>query len=900
MHVRPVDDLDLGDILTILSLIVIGFLVSMRTEQIAARNTTYVLVARQLAQAAVDDAVAQMRLSMPALTVNSTYASAPGLAAGYPVSVLATQQLYSMPVANNGSVDLNVDQSIISLNNNYLTTTSREVYVGWIPVLNNGSVTSVSAVPMIGRYAYWVDDEAAKINLNYAVARSSCMGILPSDIDQTVTMTNSLVTSNQAATLANSVAYFAQNTNIFTPEEVQLVVNPIQSYTTSVYSQSQFSVTTYNTDNGLTPWGTKTWYLNTNALAWQAEIDSGCSNTLNAFGLTNMFGQAFLSKYTVAPGDPNLVKQITANIADFIVPRGVLPYGALSLEGGSGEGTNGIPTNYLGLQKFPYLNEIVVQPSYCEDNTQLRVQLWIQCELVNPYEEPLGLGGYITISLDKFKFEVTGTSLLIPPPPSMPYYCGTESNWVPCGCPDTGATIPAQDQTIAIPANVPAHGYSVVSVLYEATVPDEISPLIGVDKVWVRFNKVMLTSGSNPNTVCDWAILPDFNLTSSGSPGDHFYFSGNYTGDSSSPPIQGSADCNPADWVATYDNACAEGIAKNDPRVRRFTRWTPPGTGNQLPWTPVYPLTATPTTLASQNTSFGYLGGLDNSVVNFACGTGIGGLGNDPANASVTTVAKHPSFYIKASASATNYESIAELGYIHTGLQWRTLLLQPWPASESLSNYIPDWAVLDLFCITNAPRININATLSCLSSNLLTQRFTPLLAACSQGFPNLGQSNTQLVGNVQLANLPTAAYFGPDTDRPVMVSNIYNMVWANTGPLSWSAVRTAGSHHFTPGLYDMVGELCEIKLVATNFATGTTDALREARLRTFANLVTVRSDTFTVWAIGQAISDANNNGIYDAGDSIMAEAKVEAVVQRYEDPPGSVKFRTLYYRYLTP
>jgi len=37
--------------------------------------------------------------------------------------------------------------------------------------------------------------------------------------------------------------------------------------------------------------------------------------------------------------------------------------------------------------------------------------------------------------------------------------------------------------------------------------------------------------------------------------------------------------------------------------------------------------------------------------------------------------------------------------------------------------------------------------------------------------------------------------------------------------------------------------------------------------------------------------------------NVVAEAKVEAVVQRYEDRSttrDTVKFRTLYFRYLTP
>ena len=74
-------------------------------------------------------------------------------------------------------------------------------------------------------------------------------------------------------------------------------------------------------------------------------------------------------------------------------------------------------------------------------------------------------------------------------------------------------------------------------------------------------------------------------------------------------------------------------------------------------------------------------------------------------------------------------------------------------------------------------------------------------------------------------------------------------------------------------------------------------SVREQLVRSLANLITVRSDRFTVWVIAQAIQDVNNNGVFDPGlDVIAAETKVQAVVERYVEA-GQVKFRTLYFRY---
>src|SRR5439155_27271282 len=50
-------------VLAVLLLIVIAFAVSMRTEQVAARNNSYIQTARQLADAGVNDAMYLLRLN---------------------------------------------------------------------------------------------------------------------------------------------------------------------------------------------------------------------------------------------------------------------------------------------------------------------------------------------------------------------------------------------------------------------------------------------------------------------------------------------------------------------------------------------------------------------------------------------------------------------------------------------------------------------------------------------------------------------------------------------------------------------------------------------------------------------------------------------------------------------
>ena len=84
------------------------------------------------------------------------------------------------------------------------------------------------------------------------------------------------------------------------------------------------------------------------------------------------------------------------------------------------------------------------------------------------------------------------------------------------------------------------------------------------------------------------------------------------------------------------------------------------------------------------------------------------------------------------------------------------------------------------------------------------------------------------------------------------------------------------------------------------------DAGKEAIIRRIANLITVRSSTFTVWVMAQSIKQTPQNtsiGTFNPTfDLITGEVKAQAVVERYESAPGATtstpKFRTRYFRYL--
>jgi len=142
---------------------------------------------------------------------------------------------------------------------------------------------------------------------------------------------------------------------------------------------------------------------------------------------------------------------------------------------------------------------------------------------------------------------------------------------------------------------------------------------------------------------------------------------------------------------------------------------------------------------------------------------------------------------------------------------------------------------------------------------------------------------------------------GPESYLQVTVAqNIYDDV-----PASRDYLDTYGMRDGRNGIFDTIGEICEIKGLADD-STQQED-VREAAIRRIANLITVRSSTFTVWVLAQSIKQPNTParlqpiGTLDPTVDLppTGEVKAQAVVERYENPPGSVpKFRTRYFRYL--
>jgi hypothetical protein len=160
---------------------------------------------------------------------------------------------------------------------------------------------------------------------------------------------------------------------------------------------------------------------------------------------------------------------------------------------------------------------------------------------------------------------------------------------------------------------------------------------------------------------------------------------------------------------------------------------------------------------------------------------------------------------------------------------------------------IPDWAMLDLFTCTNEPfagRININA------------------------FVNAGIGSTAAS---QHQNALSALLYNTGAGA-VAVGNILGLGFTSyTPPASY------------PNVFSMVGQVCEVG----SMTLGGHKVVNEQAIRAIADLINVRSDTFTIWVRAQATPYGN--------DVVCGEARLQTVVQR-DSTTG--KWRILYQRWM--
>jgi len=857
-------------VLVMLTVLVVGFNAATRTEQIAARNFSYQGVASQMADMAVNRGLALLNM-----TVTNSVVTQPGRAWS---SDAGDVQLSSAALGGGASlVNLNTWQAGTNATNYFIATNTTTAFFQ-VPFIE----ARVSNVP-VGRYAFWIDDDGSKMNLN-ATWTNARADFLPTNARPYSLL---VFTSFPNLSLANlsvsnfSVMVTTNTTNrtlgwsyFFTPRQLMM----LSGLNIGTYQKLMFHATG---GPGNQARGTFVLAPNNEPAALDAGSDSGMlsvygnanyrgdldalENALNrvassylASGNYNLYfgqGRHFLAKYS-----SNVARQIIANINDAALPASAESYtGATAINMLSGPNSTDenmpVPRSVLGLRPTPYLNEVAVAVVQCTNfppggiaGGPAELQVWMHCELVDPYQTGLGADWAIKYKIQDLEFSGTYvlngvTNNFSNPTNSIGW------NW------DGGLL------AVTNSGPIPPNSYHVPTTAFAfewqagGVVPAGASNVV-FTTVSVRPSlALLLVSGTNFTTVRDWAFGDDF-------PGGHFVFN--------NPPVV-TAPLGFNGYGAFPPGAVTFGpsIAKNDPRVRRFADYEPP-----LP--------------AWQARSTNSLG-VANPTFNPVGGTGISGVGNDPVTG-VTDIFNHPSFAPVSGSILPSWTSVFDLSRIHTGLQWRTLQLRAQDASEAAVGVVPDWALLEAFTVSNNPapvvaKLNVNSLPYPAAAGATNQ--ASLRALLEQGMARPLAVAGLFAGNTNAASATAAAINGVNLGIPtnsvflVSGTNSYLAVASNIARLdfspSWRQNRPAA---LPPNALGMLAEVLEINGIS-NFTNN--EAANEGRARGFYDALAASSDVFTIFSVGQAL---------DRNGDVTGETFRRTQVAR--DPANPARFKVIF------
>ena len=871
--------------MSVLVMMVVGLAGVMRNEQAAARNLTYQVLAEQLAEVGTRQAMAAVRSNSLGINPRSLKATGPG----WMVCDGVQARLY--PTATNQGLknieEIGTNSLILSLATN--AGIRGNLSAGWSN-LSTGSPT----LPF-GRYTWWVDDEGGKLNPNYA--GPSVATILPWTTRFPFGTSHLFWNLNSQSPMGNASAWSERlrgRTNyIFTSESLKdtntLSLSGILTNATEIlamYRQTKGHVSAWASNVNVNPYGQSKYSLTNLPIPATITNDTNFGQLMQATfrnpNLTNTnnliyFRRDFTEKY--GNGDRGLgnlvLRQAMANAHEAIRfnPTNMTnaPLQGPGLITLAGTGITNVPRDYQGLSPSSlYLNEICAQAFYFNNPpNQCQFQIWVYVELVNlnstntpndmicllgpdnPPTNPLSISGTTaagsftrSINLAGY-FKTNGsTSVNIGGVSTnvAPYGLFTTRAWfVFAGMLDTfaGNAEYRVDQAGTMQA-MSINNFRIGNVALLKKFGGRRAVQIPVD--WIQAPLPAMNFGAVG--VASTGLVP----AEPGSGNGAFSFSATDAGGPGAAPPVGAG---------------AIGFSKIDPRFRVFPGWVGSGGLNNF----------------SAWMSRAHTYGADNRLnpvmlpgwslvadtvlaTNFSDGrrARIWWMGT---NLLYTNTNGAPPPW---SLTGTNLPSVGALGYIHTGLPWRTFRLGPQQADPSP----PDWLVVDLFTAgnpTNAvPAINLNGQYQALDGSTRTNRLPMVM--------NLLSTLTNNVGTLPLwtSNWSTASL---------------NLTWTNlvsTNDTRWvgsswwnNGRRVAGGPATNPALFFFSGELAEIRGIGD---AGIEDEDREAPLIVASDLVTTRSDTFSVWSVGQGLVVITNASGSAVRTNVMAEVRKQTVFQR--------------------
>lgn len=703
-------------VVVLLTVIVLAGFVTTQLSMQSSRSQLAAFTASEMAQDATDQAIGLLRY---ATTGTNQWVTQPGQITLYEpgntnevTSIALHSGLASSPTSGvNGNAPSiqNATEGSISYD------IADSMPLQWIYVRQNGERSASSGYvtnnPVVGRYAFWVDDESSKININTAWTRSAAntnIASHASKIPLQGAFTNLTDAQLNQVTGYRANRFFSSQLDILKSfgtnapllaDDIRRAkfwtthVNSSPSSELTYFGEPKIVLTTIASRAGGRP------YINTNVTA-----PSAANKTLNLLeeylersDWAMAPGETFQKKYYGGNANKTRLRQIALGIIDYVktkessnqmvIPwRGHVVANSVAYAG---------PTRRFRMVEVGFWRNSI-------DKTQGRAYCVLHL--------PKSAGKALVFPNNDIKWDWTA--------PGKASFWGGLGNF---------SLAPGEYRLLSLPINLTRDPFASGGLVSFRFYLAENGSLPTID--------AYPTNASISNNAANMFVVPiTESAPQSGAPTYPQSLAGIQTVSVDDPFLGGS----PSDWKPT-------------PNYNNFAHASQ-GSGN------------TANTSAMRD-----FAGLGKNPVNPALGQDL-----DKDGKLTDEGVYIPPPAGTAGNESGRVESLSELGYIHTGIQtpgqdsvpFRTLRMQPQSKTASYpADSIPDWAILDLFALpvdtteTNALLNRPNARGGLVSLNSTIQPFTNItrsqsLQALVKDLPSLSQSEQLETATNLMKKLP--------------------------------------------------------------------------------------------------------------------------------------------------
>lgn len=943
-------------LLGLISILLVAFLTQANVEVSSAHSHAGGIQAEFFAQAGIDTAVAQLQTASGDTKSASTigWISQPGqittiYSNGAPLTPPFTYSLFSGAVSaatKSTNVDLN-PPLIENTNQNLIANVPQgglmPMYVQWLYVLQDGAISQVplpAGNPVVGRFAYWVDDESSKINVNTASSRALNSNNLeyyssPSRVDMRVLGTNSAQAGALLADINQVAAYPTNGAGHYYNSIEEVGQADLAFYQAA--TNNSFAVTTYNHSPELNMFGEQRIMLTTSAALANANGSTNFIDILSSPGLdpgseanldsTKMYaclkkianelertdwpimpGQSFMRKFwpgkyasvpnaATYPNSPdhlpeNRVYQIALNIIDYVrcaesTSQVVDPVFIYASYTNAPPNIPAYPSSLggnIGASRRP----CIVEMGLWVDNSaavvtgstypvyQTAGAVRLYLPTYSGVTKPIDLSQFVLVTTLQGNY-VTTTPLSGSMNAGDYFTVNVPTHWLY----QYNTAVPATTNTGVVRTPPPVNIGLKVG-LYNAASHTNVYDVVNIDSVLVAPTGAANTTNNIPSLVVN-------------DPWVNKFANGNFNGNLNPSNPDGSTPAGWGDWYPATNSGSANNY---------FGTMTTPSAL-------IFPkdkMGGSTYTIGSPNSGFPsrqvppdmQANGITSAGIQLPKPAAPGGPG-------FITTTTGPGFVA----------SVGELGHIHTGMSsyhdgnadnawgypWRTIHLQPDSTatdSAGANPTLPDWAILDLF---SAPTIGVDGRP--LHPYLLANSGQTNGGVTSY-FPggkinlNGAQDQPMATGNAGMTNysrlLPLEALFmGADTNSTdpslngnpkaaLRNTNSYAQACAIATNIGQGILATGGRAFPTgnSNIFYTPAQVAEIKGVSDG------GELTEQTIREIAGLGTVRSGVYTVYSVGQTIQQDSAKNFH-----VLGERRFRTIVERVYAPSGAITFRTV-------